>query len=204
MTRFPTSVAVLLLSLAACAPDPSGRHHRPGPDAEEAWTAPDNTWPVSAPPEDLVGEGCGRGQVFPDFRLPDQHGDVVSLWQFYGDVVLLHVSAMWIVHGPGGCGGGPQDTLDLDPYGDRGFTRIEVVLEDSEGGLPDRDDLQLLAGFFGILDPVVGDGDRAGVGCALEDESLHAVVVLGRDLRVTEVLPWPDAEELEAAIEEAL
>ena len=54
-----------------------------------------NAWAKSAPPKTLEGEGYARGSVVPDFCMEDQNGDKTSLWQFYGDVILLDISTMW-------------------------------------------------------------------------------------------------------------
>ena len=82
------------------------------------WEAPENDWPSNEPPNTLEGEGFSEGQVPHDFRVPDQHGDEVSLWQFYGSVILLDISTMW-------CGPCQQIAREVDEpwkdYRDQGF-----------------------------------------------------------------------------------
>ena len=56
------------------------------------WEAPDNTWPMNEPPEGLTATTMAAGEVVPEFRLADQFGATVSLWQFYGMVVIVDVS----------------------------------------------------------------------------------------------------------------
>src|SRR5688500_8285864 len=84
---------ILFLSMTAgCVP----RLYTPESELVLAdWEPPENSWETGAPAADLVGEGYAVGDVVPDFRLLDQHGDEVSLWQFYGSVVLLDVSTIW-------------------------------------------------------------------------------------------------------------
>ncbi|MDP6932506.1 MAG: hypothetical protein QGG40_06290, partial [Myxococcota bacterium] len=72
----------ILMGIEGCPPELTS----PG-SGQSTWEAPENTWPVAEPPADLEAEGLGEGQVVPDFLLQDQHGDMVSLWQFHGMVV---------------------------------------------------------------------------------------------------------------------
>ena len=42
-----------------------------------------------------ISERTGIGEAVTDECVPDQNGDQVSLWQFYGNVWVLDVSTMW-------------------------------------------------------------------------------------------------------------
>ena len=61
----------------------------------DSWSAPENSWYSEVPPSDLVEQGFGEGDVPPDFRMLDQYGDDVSLWQFYGQLIVIDISALW-------------------------------------------------------------------------------------------------------------
>lgn len=163
------------------------------------WEAPVNTWGVNPPPEGLEGEGYDEGQIVPDFRLVDQHGDEVSLWQFFGDVVLLDISTIWCKPCQGLAADVEQSWAD---YRDDGFVYVTVLQEDLEGNPPDDADLDFWVDTFGITAPVLGDGEAVTLP-AIRNSSFPAVLVIDRDLRVLERL-GTTVEEVRAGIEAAL
>src|SRR5687768_2227270 len=85
-------VALIAVISTGCVPH---LYSSGGAGQPSEWVAPENTWTVTPPPATLEAQGYGEGDVIPDFRLVDQHGDEVSLWQFYGNVILLDVSTIW-------------------------------------------------------------------------------------------------------------
>lgn len=156
-----------------------------------AWTAPENSWPVSTPPDDLVGEGYGQGQVFPDFLLMDQHGDPVSMWQFYGNVVVVDVSTMW-------CGPCAELADHVDEtwadYKSQGFMYLTLLPEDNVAEVPDLEDLQRWASDHSITAPVLSDD--AGISALITPNGEYpAIMVIDRDMTVAEdrVNPADDA-----------
>lgn len=163
------------------------------------WAQPDNDWVAGAPPADLVATGWFPGETVPDTRLLDQHGDTVSLWQFYGNVVLVDVSTMWCAP----CRDLAAETEATQvEYADRGFIYESVLSEDVEGDPPDVEDLKLWADSFGIVSsPVASDATRE-IAAALTPNNVFPVLVLvGRDLTVAEwILPATD-EAVRASIE---
>ncbi len=166
----------------------------------ENWEAPDNDWSVSEPPSNLVGEGFSVGDVPHDFRLVDQFGDEVSLWQFYGSVVLLDISTMWC----GPCQHIAQDVNEtwLD-YRDEGFMYITVLPEDLEGGSVGAEDLTAWSDGYGIEAPVLADNE--GYGYTVEpDKAWPVVMLIDRKMTVAiERIPPEDAairEAIEAAL----
>lgn len=52
-------------------------------------------WPRGPIPADLESTGVAVGDIAEDFLLPDQFGDQVKLWSFYGQVVLIENAAPW-------------------------------------------------------------------------------------------------------------
>lgn len=165
------------------------------------WTQPANEWPAAAPPEDLVASGWLPGQTVPDTRLVDQHGNTVSLWQFYGRVVLVDVSTMWCA--PCRDLAAHTEETQLD-YADQGFTYQSVLSEDVEGDPPDQEDLNLWADSFGIeSSPVVSDATREIAGALTPNNVFPVLLVVGRDLKVAEWITTspPTDEAVRAAIE---
>ena len=195
MTRCWTPVLFLLGLGAGCVPDLTGEAEEP-----YVWTEPTNSWPVQQPPEDLTGEGFFVGQVPFDFRLLDQHGDEVSLWQFYGDVILMDISTMW-------CGPCQQIAEDVDEtwkdYAEEGFTYLTILPEDHQGGSVDNDDLNQWADNFEITSPILADTE--GYGYTVEPEQVWPVVMLiDRKMKVLVERVSPNDHSIREAIEDAL
>jgi peroxiredoxin len=196
MTSHPALLLVLAgLGLQACVPDLTSKGGNAGP-----WEPPENQWPLREPPANLVGTGFAEGQVPPDFRLVDQHGDEVSLWQFYGSVVLLDVSTMWC----GPCQEVASHTEDTyEAFKDDGFMYLTVLHEDVENRPPNQEDLEEWAEGFDITAPVLADGDQA-TGAAVTQGQYPAVLVIGRDMTVIDRPRSLDAATIDRAIEDAL
>lgn len=188
---------LLAFVLAACVPELTS----PGDDTGGAWQAPENTWPVASPPADLEGEGYAEGEVFPEFRLMDQHGDEVSLWQFYGSVVVVDVSTMW-------CGPCAALADDVDAtaaaYADQGFVYITLLPEDNVGEVPDQEDLQRWGSDHGISQPILSDDEGISY-VMVPDNAYPRIMVIDRQMRIAvdRVNPPEDAA-IRAAIESAL
>lgn len=165
------------------------------------WEPPENSWPQAEPPEGLIGTGWGIGDTPADFRLVDQFGDTVSLWQFYGDVVLVDISTMWCAP----CQALAEHTEQTwSDYRDDGFVYVTVLQADVEAGPVDAEDIQIWADTFGITAPIVEDSSTEATGSAIQQGQFPAVLVVGRDMTVVErVNPIGDAE-VRAAIERAL
>lgn len=189
----------VVLLLAACVPHLTTKDGAVD-DTGPSWAPPENTWAQNVPPDDLEGEGCSRGEVVPEFRLMDQHGDEVSLWQFYGMVVVLDVSTMWC----GPC----QDLAEevqatSDDYAEEGLIYITILAQDLAASPPDREELAYWADYYGITDPVVSD-DQGWYTCVVPDDSFPGVIVVDRRMRSSGLVPGPTDEQIRAAIEEVL
>lgn len=193
--------ASLLLLLVGCAP----RLYTDASDADTdgvdpAWTAPENTWPVGAPPEGLVGEGMDAGDVVLDVRGTDQFGDEVSLWQFHDRWVLVDISTMWCAP----CQDLARGTEDLyQAYRDRGLVYLTLLHENVGNDPPTVDDLALWArmpeGGEGAYDlitaPVVADPKgRSGSIQAIRANQYPVVLLVDTELKV-EVRVEPPTEE---------
>ena len=189
----------LLASLMACTP-----HLYSPPDTgddEWSWEAPENTWTLGEPPSGLEGEGWHVGDVVPDFRLLDQHGAEVSLWQFYGQVIVLDHSTYW-------CSVCQTLALDVEEtwhaYASDGFIYITLLSQDNEGEEPSQDVLNEWADYFGITAPVVAD-DAGIADTVVGAEGFPRLQLVGRDMRMIndQIVPTTDAQirtEIEAAL----
>ena len=167
---------------------------------EWEWIPPENSWPSSAPPENLLGEGYFVGQTVPEIRLDDQFGAEVSLWQFSGDVILLDISAVWCRP----CqelAAGTQKTQDK--YAEEGFTYVTVLQQNLESDPPTTEELVEWADAFGITAPILGDLAEPQTDDAVVNGTLPVVLLIDRSLTVVERLST-DEEEIDAAIEEIL
>ena len=106
------------------------------------------------PPEGLVGEGFEVGQRIPDVRLQDQHGDLVSTWQFWGDPLLITISAVW-------CHPCWDLAVDAEHACDGSGVQLLTALEEDGGGLkPEISDAVEWGEAFGSTSPIVVDPDH--------------------------------------------
>lgn len=179
----------------ACVPDlESGATGDP-------WALPDNRWPASEPPPTLHGEGFHEGQVIPDFRLVDQFGDEVALWQFHGHVVVVDISTVWCRP----CQVLAEDTEHTwQEYRDEGVVYVTVLAENIDGDDPTVDDLAAWADAFGITAPVVADPGRAWSDPAVPGNQYPYLSVVGTDAVVEAVVDPPTDANLRAAIDDVL
>ncbi len=164
------------------------------------WEAPTNSWPMSAPPEDLTAEGLDPGQVAPDFLLKDQFGADVSLWQFYGLVIVLDVSTMWCAP----CQDLAAEAQAIaDTYRDDGFVYLTLLPQDLGSDVPDQGELQDWATAFGLTEPVLAD-DAGYSAAVVPDNAYPGVALLGDDMRVIQRIEPANDETIRTAIEAAL
>lgn len=181
-------LTLLPWTLAACVPTLTSPESA---DTASSWVAPDNSWAQSTPPSDLEGEGFAVGQVAPDMRLTDQNGQEVSLWQFYGSVIIVDVSTMW-------CAPCQQLADEIcavqNDYEDQGFIYLTVLPQNEIGETPSNDDLNEWTSDHGICAPVLGDD--VGYGLTLvPDGAFPNLSIIGRDMVVVEdkISPAEDA-----------
>jgi len=164
------------------------------------WDVPENTWPVSTPPDGTEGEGFSKGDVVPDLRLTDQNGDEVSLWQFYGNVVLLDISTMWCAP----CRELAKDTEHTyQDYKEDGFVYLTILQETSGGGPPAKSDLNDWADAYEITAPVLADGEKLAEE-AVSQGQYPALLLVDRKLKVIGPVSPPEDAVVRDAIADAL
>ncbi|MFT5679358.1 MAG: peroxiredoxin [Myxococcota bacterium] len=156
------------------------------------WEAPKNTWEQSSPPSCMVGEGFDEGQIIPDMRVLDQHGNEISLWQFYGDLIVLDFSTMWCAP----CAvlaEGVDETWE--EFESDGFMYLTVLSQDVYSNVPDVEDLNQWAGDHSITAPVVSDDGTYTDEVIPPGGAFPKVMLIGRDMRVAveEITPAEDA-----------
>jgi|JI10StandDraft_1071094.scaffolds.fasta_scaffold329218_2 hypothetical protein len=204
--------ASIWLLLVACAPrlySEDSTLDTPEPGGE--WVAPDNGWPMAAPPAGLVGVGFSDGQVVPDVRGLDQAGDEVSLWQFHGLYVLIDISTMW-------CSPcqelGMHTEATYQEFKDRGFVYLTVLHEDVENGDVSEAELNQWAGlpaldregaFDTITAPIIHDPKGAnGSASAIEGNQYPAAILVGPDLRVIDRVEPVTSDRVDQVLDEVL
>jgi len=194
--RYAPWIVVAAIMSTGCVPE----LYTSGGSAAD-WTPPENDWGVATPPADLVAQGWQEGQTPPDARLVDQNGNEVSLWQFYGEVVLFDVSTMWCAP----CQDLARHTEETwDKYRDDGFVYVTVLAQDVEGGSVEVDELQEWAELFEITAPILADNEETTAG-AISNNQYPAVLVFDRRMRISHrVKTVSDEAEIDAAIEDAL
>jgi thiol-disulfide isomerase/thioredoxin len=170
-----------------------------GPVADQPWMMPVNSWPVSTPPDGLRAEGFDPGEVIPDFRLPDQHWDEVSLWQFWGRVVVVDVSTMWCSPCQQLARGIPEIA---ESWRDEGLIYLTVFPQDVHNEIPDQADLEEWAESFDIEEPLLSDAEGWSYD-VVPDNAFPGVLIVGEDMRVVSRVGAPTDAAVEAAIEAA-
>lgn len=188
----------IALLLFGCAP----RLYTDGADDTESgnWVAPENQWTSNAPPGDLTGEGTEEGDVPPDFLLKDQFGDDVSLWQFYGQWIVLDFSTIWCAP----C----QDLAALahethELYKEQGLEYITVLSQNMYYESPSLEEVQSWADTFGIEAPVLADPVEWTSQFVKGASGFPRLVIVGPDMRIVESEVMPNTDEgLRAALDE--
>lgn len=196
----PVRPVLLALSAVACTP------HLTSPDGGAAalgdYVAPENSWPIGDPvPASLAPTGWRKGETPDDFRLMDQYGDTVSLWQFYGMVVVVDISTGWC----GPCRSLAKQVDDVwHDYEDQGFMYLTMMPENKVGDVPSLEDLQDWASDGSITAPVLQD-DQGYSAAIVPDSAYPRILVVDREMvvAVDQVVPAEDTS-IRAAIEAEL
>jgi len=92
-----------------------------------------------------------------NFTLKDQDNNDVSLYDFYGDTIVLDFSAMWCAP----CRAAASEVQEVkDSYASEGFAYLTVLIDNMEGEGPSVSECKDWADTYGISEPVLA-GDRS-------------------------------------------
>ena len=84
--------------------------------------------------------------------MQDQNGNEVSLYDFYGDTIVIDFSVMWC----GPCNVAASEVQAVkDAYDANGFAYLTVLVETPQGDTPDSSDCKDWADTYEITEPVL-------------------------------------------------
>ncbi len=212
--RRVSRAALLAGLLGACVPRLSSD------DAEgdlrgfgATWITPDNDWPITPPPSSLVAEGWSEGQVIPEVWGIDQHGDEVSVWQFFGRPLLIDISTLWCAP----CQElGRYTEATSQAFADAGLVYVTVIVENEQNAPATQEDLELWASLPAfhrdpdhpydlITAPIVSDPKGAhGSALAVRNNQYPVAFFVGPDLRVVDRIEPVNHTRIEQVLEEQL
>ena len=133
-------------------------------------------WPADIEEQEV---GYAIGSVAPNFALPDSYGDNISLWSFYGNVILVKNSAAW-------CGPCRQSEEEAEEryqrFVEEGFIQITIVAEDEGYEPSEQDDLERWRDDFSVTFPVVSDEGWAVSNGYEQDSGIPTFSLIGRDM----------------------
>lgn len=189
---------MLLALLTGCvpvlvSPEDSG--------AASCWMEAENQWISHTPNADLKGQGFGLGQVPPDMCMLDQNGQQVSLWQFYGEVILLDISAEWCAPCQELAEGVDETWKEFEADG---FVYLTLLTEDQFSEPPNQEVLQKWASDFGITAPVLSDTENYKQQL-VPDGAYPRLILINRNMEIIidKVNPATD-EVIHQAVQDAL
>jgi peroxiredoxin len=158
-------------------------------------------WDRRPYPLDLEEQEVGYaiGSVAPNFRLPDSYGDNISLWSFFGSVILVKNSAAWC----GPCRQSEEEAEDrYQRFVDQGFIQITIVAEDEGYEPSQQDDLERWRDDFSVTFPVVSDEGWAVSNGYEQDGGIPTFSLIGRDMTLRTLDAGHSDGEIESLLAE--
>ncbi len=173
-----------------------------------SWPEGDCRWPDfsdEAADNGVVGSGWALGDIIHDFQLIDRHEGPLSLYQYYGFVILLDFSAGWC----NPCRAIAEDAEELyQEHKSRGFTVIHVMLHGNDDSIyADTEFLTEWTEEYGLTFPVTREQEPEFVTNSLRTAGtlvggIPNFVVLDRDLRIDfQASGYPDTDVRERIAE---
>lgn len=136
-----------------------------------------------------------------DFQLYDKDGNLVSLHEFYGKVILLDISTMW-------CGPCKQEAADAEQlyqkYKNQGFIVINVLFEDANGEAISQSDCATWVKTYKMTFPVLADINQIVWWTFAELRYIPLNLVIGRDMVIYLKVTGYPKEQIENKIQELL
>jgi thiol-disulfide isomerase/thioredoxin len=214
-----TATIPLALALAACAPAPDAidsgtapdsatldsdgdgytdaEEREAGSDPEDGFSWPDapGSWPDFSDLADaaISSPGWGMDDQIHDVQLVDQFGQAISLYQFYGLVVLLDLSAGWCPP----CNTVAEDAEELyQRHKEDGFVLIHLMIggwDTEEDDLVEVEFLREWSDLYGLSFPVTAEQAVEEGADSLVDSLRYAgtltggipnFILLDRELRI--------------------
>ena len=185
------------------------------------WPAGPGHWPDFSDEAGLLGIGGGNaswsvGSIAPDVDFVDQFGQSVSLYQYYGFVVLIDISTGWCTP----CKElAPSYEQVFQNLKDQCFVVLHYVYEGWNGAASTVPFLDQWATEFDLTFPIVAELDNAGVGLVengamlegLAETGTYAVgtgiprfMVIDRDMRFAGIWNYSGSDDAEAEAEQLL
>jgi thiol-disulfide isomerase/thioredoxin len=167
---------------------------------------PDPTWLKSGDPLDNGTAGTQPGSVAKDFNQPlpvvNMSGwSTVSLYDFYGYVIVLNASAEW-------CEPCQEETPELEAMfeekKDDGFVVLQTLFEDKDYNPADERTIKRWDRNFQLSYPVLADSE-AEIYIDYKDDtnSMPLSVVIGRDMKIVGIVQGYKMTELQQYIDQA-
>jgi len=160
------------------------------PESEEVVELTDDTQSEEeveeAEPSPITWEDCGGalGEHACDFTFKDQTDTEWSLYDHYGEIIVLDFSVVWC----GPCQSAATNVAaHMNEYADDGVVWVTVLLQDATGDSVSLDDVQSWASTYNIpLTSPVLQGDYSVVDLSAVDgypvSSYPTIVVVDREM----------------------
>ena len=153
-----------------------------GSNPLEVYSWPSGVWPnrqAAADADGVVGTGWEKDQIAPNSDLIDQFGETISLYQFYGYVVVISVGAVWCPP----CNQAAASSEQLwSEHVEDGVVFIEVLLEDAGQNPAEQIDIDNWTSKYGITFPV------ARMSAPPQTPALPTFYFLDREMRVARTI----------------
>ena len=150
-------------------------------------------------------ESCGysEGEVLCNISLEDQFKNTFNLNDHKGDVIVIDFSTMWCGYCQVSAPIGNDMYLE---YKDSGFEWVTVLIEDSQGNIPNIYDQQTWSGIFELDYPVVAGSREEFINYNEEEgfaiTSWPTFYILNKDLEISYIQKgWGESNIREVAKE---
>ncbi|TVQ94097.1 MAG: hypothetical protein EA397_03015 [Deltaproteobacteria bacterium] len=148
----------------------------------------DGRWPdLSSYASATTAEGWAIGERAPDMQVVDQFGQTVRLEQFYGNVILINLSAGWCQP----CrNAAVQNEERYRRLADDGFLFFSYMIDDNRqtGSVDDENFLAAWADQYGMTSPVIAEPGNQTQAAMLQarvwNGGVPGYILLDQEMRV--------------------